>query len=197
MKRLYFVYVCSMKLKINDIRKEAILKDILDSLYGLDIRDKTRKDEIVEARAIYIRILLENTNFNLNQIGRMIKRSRSNVYHIEQAICPSLTDKTLFKDVCLEFAKQMDKLGIKTAYGKSLGLNLSYEELLEERNQLLSIVEKGTPTESLDKNSIEYKIKSLNEQDYKTFCTRAEVIIKSFSWQKPKDEYEIINCGAL
>jgi hypothetical protein len=57
-----------------------ILKAIIKQELGIDIMDKCRKRDIVDARLIYVRILLEE-GYSILSVGRSMKKHHSTVIH--------------------------------------------------------------------------------------------------------------------
>jgi predicted RNase H-like nuclease (RuvC/YqgF family) len=78
---------------------------------------------------------------------------------------------------------------IKSKYNIASNKIKKYEEQLNEVKELRRKIKSG-----FTENEILYR--DLNKTQMKIYDERAELILKSFEWQKPKNEYEIINCAS-
>ena len=77
---------------------------------------------------------------------------------------------------------------IKKKYNNANNKIKKYEEQLSEVNELRKKIKSG-----FTENEILYR--DLNKTQMQVYDERAALILKSFNWQKPKNEYEIINCS--
>ena len=72
---------------------------------------------------------------------------------------------------------------------KLLTVQKDYTKALEKINKYEKKI-----YSNLTDNEIEYR--DLDEAQKKQYDERASIVLKSFSWKKPKNEYEIITCAS-
>ncbi len=60
---------------------KKIIKRIVEEFYSLDITTKTRERNYVEARAMYYKIVRDNTKLSLEVIGKSVNRNHATVLH--------------------------------------------------------------------------------------------------------------------
>ncbi len=58
-----------------------LVKEIVEDYYKLKIDSKTRQRKYVEARAVYYKLLRENSRMSLQAIGNTMKRDHATVLH--------------------------------------------------------------------------------------------------------------------
>jgi hypothetical protein len=64
---------------------QKIVREIVEGYYKIDITDKTRRRPYVEARALYYKLLRDNTRLSMEQIGKGMNKDHSTVvYFIKQ-----------------------------------------------------------------------------------------------------------------
>ncbi len=60
---------------------EERLKDIVNQVFDVDIMEKTRKREVVEARMVYSRILRDSEYMTLSKIAKSLNKSHCTIVH--------------------------------------------------------------------------------------------------------------------
>ena len=76
-----------------------LVKEIVEDYYKLKIDSKTRQRKYVEARAVYYKLLRENSRMSLQAIGNTMKRDHATVLHSLRQIKDWLEyDKELKRD---------------------------------------------------------------------------------------------------
>jgi len=64
---------------------QKIVREIVENYYKIDITDITRKRLYVEARALYYKLLRDNTRLSMEEIGKGMNKDHSTVvYFIKQ-----------------------------------------------------------------------------------------------------------------
>jgi hypothetical protein len=61
--------------------REDRLKDIVNQVFKLDIMEKTRKREVVEARMVYSRILRDTEFMTLSKIAKSLNKNHATIVH--------------------------------------------------------------------------------------------------------------------
>ncbi len=76
-----------------------LVKEIVEDYYKLKIDSKTRQRKYIEARAVYYKLLRENSRMSLQAIGNTMKRDHATVLHSLRQIKDWLEyDKELKRD---------------------------------------------------------------------------------------------------
>jgi len=65
---------------------QKIVREIVEDYYKIDITNKTRRRLYVEARALYYKLLRENTRLSMEQIGKGMNKDHSTVVHFIKQI---------------------------------------------------------------------------------------------------------------
>ena len=60
---------------------EERLKDIVNQVFEVDVMEKTRKREVVEARMVYSRILRDSDYMTLSKIAKSLNQSHCTIIH--------------------------------------------------------------------------------------------------------------------
>ncbi len=60
---------------------EDRLKDIVNQVFKVDVMEKTRKREVVEARMVYSRILRDSEYMTLSRIAKSLNKNHATILH--------------------------------------------------------------------------------------------------------------------
>ena len=77
--------------------------DFMNSFFGFNLSDKSRKKEIVEARMMYAKIMKRHTRLSLAAIGRAINKDHATIIHY-------LNNFSWFKKSDVAFSNRFDLL---------------------------------------------------------------------------------------
>jgi len=173
------------------------IKCFLDKQYGGDIGVKLRTNDIVAFRTLFFKLAIENTFLSLSDIGKAVNRDHATVIHARDNLFKELMTKTKYRDLYFIYTNiVLDKkttdeddviLRLKRLTKES-NENYYKTKELEKKVNLL----KNSTGEELTLNEIRYRRLTPNQQE--TYNMRVDLILKSFEWEKPKNEYEIIKC---
>ncbi len=181
----------------DDIEIESI-KTFLNKQYGNDIGSKLRTNEIVAFRTLFFKLAIENTLLSLSEIGKAVNRDHATVIHARKNLFEELMTKTKYRDLYFVYTNVvLDKrttdeddviLRLKKLTKESNENYYTIKELEKKVNVL-----KNSTKQELTLNEIRYR--KLTPKQQETYNMRVDLILKSFEWQKPKNEYEIITCA--
>lgn len=131
------------------MNKETIRK-LVEQYYELDITSQTRKRKYVEARAMYYKLVRDNTRLSLEAIGKTVSRDHASVLHGVNTLSDWVeTDPTikgryrLLKKQLQEMSSIASKHDLINEVDQAVVLELtnlrkSYRELLEENKTLIA-----------------------------------------------------------
>lgn len=158
------------------------IKTLVEQEYGYSVDDKTRKRQVVEARAMFYYILKNFSNLTLAAIARTVKKNHATVLH-------GLRNFEVWREQnkYLEFAfknivYKLDALDEIENYVDVMELR---RELLKAKMDLLALQNKK------DKVGALYELlKDLPAEKVKELEDKIKLTIKSYSW-KYKDKGKI------
>ncbi len=142
------------------MNKETLQK-LVEEFYELDITRNTRKRNYVEARAMYYKIVRDNTRLSLEAIGKTVNRDHASVFYgikslsnwidtdrtikaryrllVEQVeeFKSIATDRNLIKEVDQKLALEFSRLNHrhKELLKENIGLALELKKLKEEHSK--------------------------------------------------------------
>lgn len=88
---------------------QKIVRTLVEDYYKLDITTHTRKRPYIEARAIYYKLLRDNTHYSLTEIGKTMNKDHATVlYFTRKAKDWLLFDKEFEQDF-LALSKRFNK----------------------------------------------------------------------------------------
>ena len=200
------------KVEVPVLKTPKQISDLLIEISGVDIFQKTRVRNIVEHRAFFCYLLNEKFELGPSAISAFIRTQPKLKTYDHATVIHALKKFKIYKTYREEYFnilegyfeispdadyKELPKLErllnqykeIKLKYNNASKKIKRYEEKLNDFNELKRKIKSG-----FTKNEILYR--DLNEAQMKIYDERAALILKSFNWQKPKNEYEIINCEA-
>ena len=130
------------------MNKETI-KKLVEQYYELDITSQTRKRKYVEARAMYYRLVRDNTRLSLECIGKTVSRDHASVLHGVNTLSDWVeTDPTirgryiLLKNQLKEMSSIASKHNLISEVDQAVVLELTnlknlHKELMEENKRLI------------------------------------------------------------
>ena len=130
------------------MNKETI-KKLVEQYYELDITRQTRKRKYVEARAMYYRLVRDNTRLSLECIGKTVNRDHASVLHGVNTLSDWVeTDPTirgryiLLKNQLKEMSSIASKHNLISELDQAIVLELTnlknlHRELIEENKRLI------------------------------------------------------------
>jgi len=187
------------------------ISNLLIEITGVDIFEKTRVRNVIELRAFFCYLLKEKFYLGPSAISEFIKNETKFKTYDHATAIHSLKMFKVYKENKKEYFDNLERyfkitpnvnykkktnvanllnqyMIIRNKYYYANGKIKKYEKKLEELKELKKQVVSG-----FTENEMLYR--KLDEEQMKTYNERVSVILKSFNWQKPKDKYEIINCG--
>lgn len=199
------------KVEVPVLKTPKQISDLLIEISGVDIFQKSRVRNIVEHRAFFCYLLNEKFELGPSAISAFIRTQPKLKTYDHATVIHALKKFKIYKTYREEYFnilegyfeispdadyKELPKLErllnqykeIKLKYNNASKKIKRYEEKLNDFNELKRKIKSG-----FTKNEILYR--DLNEAQMKIYDERAALILKSFNWQKPKNEYEIINCA--
>lgn len=199
------------KIEVPLLKTPKEISDLLIEISGVDIFKKSRVRNIVEHRAFFCYLLNEKFELGPSAISAFIRTQPKLKTYDHATVIHALKKFKIYKTYREEYFnilegyfeispdadyKELPKLErllnqykeIKLKYNNASKKIKRYEEKLNDFNELKRKIKSG-----FTKNEILYR--DLNEAQMKIYDERAALILKSFNWQKPKNEYEIINCA--
>lgn len=199
------------KIEVPLLKTPKQISDLLIEISGVDIFQKSRVRNIVEHRAFFCYLLNEKFELGPSAISAFIRTQPKLKTYDHATVIHALKKFKIYKTYREEYFnilegyfeispdadyKELPKLErllnqykeIKLKYNNASKKIKRYEEKLNDFNELKRKIKSG-----FTKNEILYR--DLNEAQMKIYDERAALILKSFNWQKPKNEYEIINCA--
>jgi len=183
------------RLTTNRIKKADIeddLKKIVDyvsSIYGSDIKEKTRKNFIALYRALATRII--NNVFpyaSLSEIGKSLNVDHSTVSFYNRKLIKEIELIHKFNKLYIEHPLVLDVKLFKKRKTKEY-IRDKYNNLLNKYNKLLLVKTDVNLTQN------EKKYRKLTDEQKKKYDETASLKLRSFEWQHNKNEFEIINCS--
>ena len=127
------------------------IKQLVENYFKIQLNSKTRRREYVEARAIYYKLLRENTRMSLASIGKTMNRDHATALHSIRKIEDWLQfDKQLRQDYNTLNARVQHAIRLNPELFKEVKsvedfYEVEYKKLEERYNQILK------------KNTLEYR----------------------------------------
>ena len=133
--------------------KPEKIKKLVESELGIDITSKSRKRELVYARAIYFKICKDRTNLSLKDIGKTMQLDHATVLHAITNIFPAfemynpeymdIYNRIIKADEYIPADKQLATLKIqhyqlqlKYDYIKNINIDLKHKTLLSKIKEI-------------------------------------------------------------
>ena len=129
------------------------IKNIVNDFYGIEIDEKVRRYNYVEARMIYYKLVRDNTHYSLTKIGETVNRDHATVlYGLRQFKDWVETDKELrtdyetlrdrLKKIIDDDPEGFKKIEVKTIEGHYEQL---YKKNKDENKELKRLVDEYRP----------------------------------------------------
>jgi hypothetical protein len=199
------------KIEIPVLKTPKEISDLLITITGVDIFEKTRVRNVIEHRAFFCYLLKDKFDLGPSAISAFMRLQPKLKTYDHATVIHALKMFKVYKTYRFEYFdilesyfeispdayyKELPKLEmllnqykeIKSKYNIASNKIKKYEEQLSEVKELRRKIKSG-----FTENEILYR--DLNKTQMKIYDERAELVLKSFEWQKPKNEYEIINCA--
>ncbi len=199
------------KLEEIELTSPKEISDLLIEITGVDIFEKTRVRTVIEHRAFFCYLLKEKFYLGPSAISYYIRNeTKFKTYDHATAIHAlkmykvySENKKEYFENLKSYFkikpnvnhqkkrnvANLLNQyMIIRNKYYRGNVKIKKYKNQIKELQKVTELVSSG-----FTKNEMLYR--KLDKEQMKVYDERAALILKSFNWQKPKDEYEIINCA--
>ena len=107
-----------------------LVKEIVEDYYKLKIDSKTRQRKYIEARAVYYKLLRENSRMSLQAIGKTMKRDHATVLHSLRQIKDWLEyDKEIKRDYNTINSKLQDAMRLNPELFKDVLTMESFYEI--------------------------------------------------------------------
>lgn len=152
----------------NKKRLESIVK-FVSRRTGTDILTKSRRTDVIDARALYYKIALKDTRASMNVIGEVVGKSHATVIHTRNNVIPLIEEDIFYMNIFNEY----------------FGLELEKETIRDIDNEILTDNEKA--------------YRELSDEEKRIYDDRASLVLKSFEWKRKdedrKEVFEIINVG--
>ena len=200
------------KIDVPVLKTPKEISNLLIEISGVDIFQKTRVRNVIEHRAFFCYLLKEKFDLGPSAISAFIRTQPKLKSYDHATAIHALKKFKIYKTYREEYFntlesyfeispdadyKELPKLErllnqykeIKNKYNNANNKIKKYEKQLKDLDKLKKQIVSGfTENEMLYRN--------LDKKQRKIYDDRAALILKSFTWQKPKDEYEIINCAS-
>ena len=180
--------------------KEAY--ELLFKITSIDIYKKTRVRQVIEHRAFFCYILRNKFKMTYEGIAQYLSvHSEIKSYNHATAInsCNKFIVYQTYEQEYWDTLQSHFNVSSQFEYSqlsKLLGIRENFIELQKKHVEALNTI-KEYEIERFDgytKNELEYR--KLNKEQKKQYDERAQLVLKSFEWKKPKDEYEVITCAS-
>lgn len=112
---------------------KKIIKRIVEEFYSLDITTKTRERNYVEARAMYYKIVRDNTKLSLEAIGKSVNRNHATVLHGIKTLSNWIDTEIIIKARYLLLKDQIEEIK-SIASNRNLIKEVDQDLLLEYTN---------------------------------------------------------------
>ena len=199
------------KIDVPVLKTPKEISDLLIQISGVNIFQKTRVRNVIEHRAFFCYLLKTKFDLGPSAISAFIRTQPKLKSYDHATAIHALKKFKIYKTYREEYFdtlesyfeispdadyKELPKLErllnqykeIKNKYNQANNKIKKYEKQLKDLDKLKKQIVSGfTENEMLYRN--------LDKKQRKIYDDRAALILKSFSWQKPKNEYEIINCA--
>ena len=113
----------------------ATIKDTVQTVFGLNILQKTRTKNYMAARVTFAKLAREFTNISLEEIGNYIKKDHATIVHYCNKYQWYSGDQEQYEK-CLEILEAVEKIG-KTDLDDYLSLSEKYLELRKKHEDLI------------------------------------------------------------
>ena len=200
------------KIDVPVLKTPKEVSDLLISITKVNIFEKTRVRNVIEHRAFLCYLLKDKFDMGPSAISNFMRTQPKlktydhataihalKMFKVYKAYRKEYFDtlETYFKISPDENYEQLPSLEnmvnkyvlYKNRYYNAKNKIKIYEEKLKDLKEY-----KKKATVVLTENEILYR--DLDEMKMKVYDERAALILKSFEWQKPKNEYEVINCAS-
>ena len=200
------------KIEVPILKTPKEISDLLIEISGVNIFEKTRVRNVIEHRAFFCHLLKNKFDLGPSAISAFMRTQPKLKTYDHATAIHALKKFKIYKTYREEYFdtlesyfeispdadyKELPKLErllnqykeIKNKYNNASRKIKKYEKRLGD----LDVMKKKLKT-GFTENEILYR--DLDEKQMKIYDERASLILKSFEWQKPKNEYEIINCAS-
>jgi len=200
------------KIDVPVLKTPKEVSDLLISITKVNIFEKTRVRNVIEHRAFLCYLLKDKFDMGPSAISNFMRTQPKlktydhataihalKMFKVYKAYRKEYFDtlETYFKISPDENYEQLPSLEnmvnkyvlYKNRYYNAKNKIKIYEEKLKDLKEY-----KKKATVVLTENELLYR--DLDEMKMKVYDERAALILKSFEWQKPKNEYEVINCAS-
>ena len=188
------------------------ISSLLIELTGVDIFEKTRVQDVIELRAFFCYLLKDKFYLGPTAISNFIRTQTKLKTYNHATVIHSLKMFKIYRAKKEEYFERLEGyfdinpdinykkkenvanllnqyMIVRNKYYYANHKIKIYEKKLEEFEELKRQVKTG-----FTENEILYR--KLDKTEMKIYNERADLVLKSFNWQKPKDEYEIITCAS-
>ena len=206
------------KIDVPVLKTPKEVSDLLISITKVNIFEKTRVRNVIEHRAFLCYLLKDKFDMGPSAISNFMRTQPKlktydhataihalKMFKVYKAYRKEYFDtlETYFKISPDENYEQLPSLEnmvnkyvlYKNRYYNAKNKIKIYEDKLKDLKEYKKKATeyKKKATVVLTENELLYR--DLDEMKMKVYDERAALILKSFEWQKPKNEYEVINCA--
>ena len=188
--------------KIKLLKKPKEASDLIIELTGVCPFQKTRLKTVIEHRAFLCYILRTRFKMTYQSIADFVKQNSKLKTYDHSTVMHACNMYLVYRgsgfDEYFEKLESHFMVKPKLEYHQITrleGIREEYMSLQEKHNALLEELERYKIDSKIGHTDNEIKYRSLSLDQRKIYDERVALILKSFSWQKPKNEYEIINCS--
>ena len=199
------------KIEIPILKTPKQISDLLISLTGVEIFEKTRVRNVIEHRAFFCYLLKDKFHLGPTAISAYIKKQPELKTYDHATVIHALKMFKVYRTYRAEYFNTLENYfeilpdedyveyprleqlynQYKEIKNKYKAANLKIKKL-EKRVDIVKELEKKLNS-NFTINEIKYR--DLNRTQKKIYDERVSVILKSFDWKNNKNEYEIINCA--
>lgn len=176
--------------------------DLLYEITSIDIYNKSRARQVIEHRAFFCYVLRDKLKMTFQAIAKFLgENSEIKTYHHATAI-NSYKQFIIYRKYEVEYWRILEShFNVSSQFeysqlSKLLEVQDNYDKLEKNYIEALNTI-KEYKIERFDgytKNELNYR--KLGKDQKQQYDERAQLVLKSFEWKKPKDDYEVITCAS-
>ena len=200
------------KIDVPVLKTPKEVSDLLISITKVNIFEKTRVRNVIEHRAFLCYLLKDKFDMGPSAISNFMRTQPKLKTYDHATAIHALKMFKVYKEYRKEYFDTLEtyfKISPDENYEQLPSLENMVNKYVLYKNRYYNAKNKIKIYEEKLKDLKEYKKKAtvvlteneilyrdLDEMKMKVYDERAALILKSFEWQKPKNEYEVINCAS-
>jgi len=174
--------------------------DLLYEITSIDIYNKSRARQVIEHRAFFCYILKTKFKMTYQGIAKYLAaNSEIKSYHHATAI-NSFNQFIIYRKYEVEYWRKLEShFNVSSQFeysqlSKLLEVQDNYDELEKKYIEALNTIKEYKIERHDGYTETELEYRKLNNNEKKQYDERAQMVLKSFQWKKPQNDYEVITC---